>query len=123
MYPPKYCKFLVNVMITRSPISTSLVSCAVSYMLSCRLRFQSSLSCFGLRLKERADGSVEMEKEGSGGGLKCPGAGKETHSFFDVLFASPTCISSPKSSNFLNAKYAPISRSHRATIANAPSST
>ena len=113
----------MNVMMPRSPISTSLVSCAVSYMLSCRLRFRSSLSCFGLRLTGRSDGSVESVKEGSGGGLKCPGAGKKTHSVFDVLFAFPTCISSPSRSKNLYTKYAPISRSRRDTNANAPSST
>ena len=123
MYPPKYWKCLVNVMMPRLPISTSLVSCALSYMLSCRLRFCSSLSCFGLRLKGRLDGSVESMTEGSGGGLKYPGAVKKTHSVFNVLFAFPTCISSPNRSNCLCTKYAPISRSRRDTNANAPSST
>ena len=116
MYPPKYWKCLVNVMMPQSPISTSLVSCAVSYMLSCRLRFRSSLSCFGLILTGRVDGSVENVKEGSGGVLKCPGAGKKKHSVFDVLFAFPMCISSPNRSNCLYTKYAPISRSRDIVI-------
>ena len=84
MYPPKYWKCLVNVMMPRSPISTSLVSCALSYMLLCRLRFHSSLSCFGLGLTERSDESVGSVIEGGGGGLKYPGAGKKTHSVFVV---------------------------------------
>ena len=123
MYPPKYWKCLVNVMIPRSPILTSLVSCAVSYMLSCRLCFFSSLYCFGLRLTGKADGYVESVKEGGGGGLKCPGAGKKTHSVFNVLSAFPTCISSPNRSNCFNTKYVPISRSRRDTNANVTSST
>ena len=82
MYPPKYWKCLVNVMMPRSPISTLLVSCALSYMLSCRLCFRSSLSCFGLGLTGRSDGSVGSVTEGSGDGLKYPGAGKKTHSVF-----------------------------------------
>ena len=122
MYPPKYWKCLVNVMMPRSPISTSLVSCAVSYMLLCHLRFRSSLSCFGLRLTRQTNGSVECMKEGSRGGLKCAGAEKKTHSVFDVLFAFPTCISSPNRSNCLYTKQAPISRTRRNTNANAPSS-
>ena len=72
MCSPKYWKCLVNVMMPRSPISASLVSCALSYMLSCRLRFCSSLSCAGLRLTEMSDGYVESVTEGSGGGLKYP---------------------------------------------------
>ena len=123
MYPPKYWKCLVNVMMPRSPISTLLVSCALSYMLSCRLRFRYLLSCFGLVLTGRSDGSVGSVTEGSGGGLKYPGAGKKTHSVFGVLFAFPTCISSPNRSNCLCTTYAPISRSRLDTNANAPSST
>ena len=92
-------------------------------MLLCRLCFCSSLSCFGLRLTGKADGSVESVKEGGGGGFKCPGAGKKTHPVFDVLFAFPTCISSPNRSNCLNTKYAPISRSRHDTNANTPSLT
>ena len=108
MYPPKYLKCLVNVMMPRSPISTSLVSCAVSYRLSCHRRFCSSLSCFGLRVTGRADGSVGSVEGGSGAGLKCPGAVKKTHSVVDALSAFPTCISSPNRSNCLNTKYAPM---------------
>ena len=70
-----------------SPILTSLVSCAVSYRLSCRSRFCSSLSCFGSKVTGRADGSIGSVEEGSGGGLKCPGAGKKTHSVFDAFSA------------------------------------
>ena len=89
MYPPKYLKCLVKVMIPRSPILMSLVSCALSYMLSCRLRFRSSLSCFGLGLTESSDKSVRSVTEGGGGGLKYPGAGKKTHSVFDVFVCVP----------------------------------
>ena len=70
MYPPKYLKCLVKVMMPRSPILTSLDSCALSYMLSCRLRFRSSLSCFGLGLTGSSDESVRSVTGGGGGGLK-----------------------------------------------------
>ena len=70
MYPPKYLKCLVKVMMPRSPILTSLVSCALSYMLSCRFRFHSSLSCFGLGLTGSLDESVRSVTGGGGGGLK-----------------------------------------------------
>ena len=66
MCPHKYLKCLVKVMMPRSPIFTSLVSCALSYMLSCRLRFRSSLSCFGLGLTGGSDESVRSVTGGGG---------------------------------------------------------
>ena len=69
MYPPKYLKCWVKVMMPRLPILTSLVSCAFSYMLSCHLRFRSLLSCLGLELTGISDESVRSVTGGGGGGL------------------------------------------------------
>ena len=66
------------------------VSLASSYSMSCRRRFCSSLSCLGLRVTGRADESDGDVEGGRGGGLKCPGAGKKTHSVLDFLFSFPT---------------------------------
>ena len=61
-------------------------------MLSCRLRFHSSVSCFGLGLTGRSDGSVGSVTEGSGGGLKYPGAGKKTPGVLMITSGSGTRV-------------------------------
>ena len=65
-------------------MGTLCVSPAASYSLSCLFLFVSSLSGLGLNMSGREeDGSGGRAVDGRAGGLKWPGAGKNTHSVLE----------------------------------------